>query len=76
MAYSIYVVTAENLPSNNAMVFTVPFVLYGVFRYQYLVHRKGAGDSPEEIFTQDIPLIMDILMWMVTVAVVLFVFRD
>jgi 4-hydroxybenzoate polyprenyltransferase len=76
MAYSIYVIEAENLPSNHAMVFTVPFVLYGIFRYQYLVHRKGAGDSPEEIFTQDIPLIMDILMWMVTVAVVLFVFRD
>ena len=76
MAYSIYVITAENLPSNNAMVFTVPFVLYGVFRYQYLVHRKGAGDSPDEIFTQDIPLIIDILMWMGAVAATLLVFRD
>ena len=76
MAYSLYVVTAENLPSNHAMVFSVPFVLYGVFRYQYLVHHKGAGDSPEDIFTQDIPLMIDILLWMVTVAVVLFVFRD
>ncbi len=76
MTYSIYVITAENLPSNNAMVFTGPFVLYGVFRYQYLVHRKGAGDSPDEIFTQDVPLMIDILAWMVTVAVVLFVFRD
>ncbi len=76
MAYSIYVITADNLPANDAMVFTVPFVLYGMFRYQYLVHRKGAGDSPDEIFTQDLPLIIDIVMWMVTVAVVLFVFRD
>lgn len=76
MAYALYAVTAENLPSNNAMVFTVPFVLYGLFRYQYLVHHKGAGEAPEEIFTRDVPLIIDVVLWMVTVAVVLFVFRD
>lgn len=76
MAYSLYVITAENLPSNHAMVFSVPFVLYGIFRYQYLVHQKGIGDSPEEIFLQDVPLIVDIVLWIVTVAFVLFVFRD
>ncbi len=76
MAYSLYVITAENLPSNHAMVFSVPFVLYGIFRYQYLVHHRGIGDSPEEIFLQDVPLILDILLWIVTVAVVLFVFRS
>jgi 4-hydroxybenzoate polyprenyltransferase len=76
MAYSIYVVTAENLPSNHAMVFSVPFVLYGVFRYQYLVHQKGLGDSPEEVFLQDAPLLIDIFLWVATVAGILLIFRD
>ncbi len=76
MAYSLYVIDAENLPSNHAMVFSVPFVLYGIFRYQYLVHQKGAGDSPEDILARDVPLLIDIVLWIVTVAVVLFVFRD
>jgi len=76
MAYSIYVITAENLPSNHAMVFSVPLVLYGIFRYQYLVHQKGVGDSPEEVFLQDAPLIIDIFLWIVTVAGILVLFRD
>ncbi len=76
MAYSIYVIEAENLPSNHAMVFTVPFVLDGLFRSQYWGHHQGAGDSPEEIFTRDIPLIIDVVLWMVAVAAILFVFRD
>ena len=37
---------AENLPENHAMMLTIPFVLYGVFRYLYLVYRKGEGGSP------------------------------
>ena len=76
MAYSLYAITAENLPSNDAMVFTVPFVLYGLFRYQYLVHHMAAGDAPEEVFTRDVPLIIDVVLWMVAVAAILIIFRD
>lgn len=76
MAYSLYVVTAENLPSNHAMVFSVPFVLYGIFRYQYLVYRRGIGDSPEDVVLQDVPLMIDVFLWIVSVAVILVLFRD
>src|SRR5262245_32768110 len=53
IAYSLYTFTAENLPQNHAMMATVPFVLYGIFRYMYLAHRRDEGGSPEEVILKD-----------------------
>ncbi|MBI3979320.1 MAG: decaprenyl-phosphate phosphoribosyltransferase [Chloroflexi bacterium] len=75
MAYSLYTFTAENLPKNHAMMATIPFVLYGVFRYLYLIHQKGQGGSPEDVLLRDKPLILDILLWVVAVAAILIVYR-
>jgi 4-hydroxybenzoate polyprenyltransferase len=75
VAYALYTVTAENLPENHAMLATVPFVLYGIFRYLYLVHHKDLGGSPEEIFLSDLPLIVDILLWAATSAAILIAYR-
>ncbi len=76
IAYGLYTFTAENLPSNNSMMLTIPFVLYGLLRYLYLVHQKKAGGSPEEVLLSDGPLIADILLWLATASTVLIVFRD
>ena len=76
IAYGLYTFTAENLPSNNAMMLTIPFVLYGLLRYLYLVHQRDEGGSPEEILLRDWPLIIDILLWLATAATVLAVYRD
>ncbi len=76
IAYGLYTFTAENLPENNAMMLTIPFVLYGLLRYLYLVHQRSEGGSPEEILLRDWPLIIDILLWLTTAATVLVVFRD
>mgnify|MGYP000361478017 CR=1 FL=1 len=46
IAYSLYTFSAENLPDNHAMMLTIPFVIYIVFRYQYLIHVKGEDGSP------------------------------
>ncbi|HEY8489468.1 MAG TPA: decaprenyl-phosphate phosphoribosyltransferase [Dehalococcoidia bacterium] len=75
VAYALYTVTAENLPDNHAMLATVPFVLYGIFRYLYLVHRRDLGGSPEEIVLSDLPLIAAILLWAATAAGILLVSR-
>ncbi|MBI4320233.1 MAG: decaprenyl-phosphate phosphoribosyltransferase [Chloroflexi bacterium] len=75
MAYSLYTFSAENLPKNHAMMLTIPFVLYGTFRYLYLIHLKNAGGNPEEILIKDKPLIMDISLWLATAVAVLYVFR-
>lgn len=76
IAYGLYTFTAENLPENNAMMLTIPFVLYGLLRYLYLVHQRHEGGSPEEVLLRDWPLIIDILLWLATAATVLVVFRD
>ncbi len=76
IAYGLYTFTAENLPENNAMMLTIPFVLYGLLRYLYLVHQRDAGGSPEDVLLSDWPLLLDILLWITTAAVVLAVYRE
>jgi 4-hydroxybenzoate polyprenyltransferase len=75
VSYALYTVTSENLPENDAMLLTVPFVVYGLFRYMFLVHRKGLGEAPEDILITDVPLIISIVLWLATAATVLVVFR-
>ncbi len=75
VAYILYTFTAENLPSNHAMMLTIPFVVYGLFRYLYLIHRKNLGEAPEEILLTDKPIILDILLWLATAAAVLVAFQ-
>jgi len=73
MAYALYTFNAENLPPNHAMMFTIPFVLYAVFRYLYLVYRKGEGGSPEEALFADRPLLVCILLWGATSVAILYI---
>ena len=75
IAYSLYTFTAAGLPENHAMMATVPFVLYGIFRYMYLVHRREEGGSPEEVILRDRPLLADVILWLLTSAAILIVFR-
>ncbi len=76
IAYGLYTFTAEGLPKNHSMMLTIPFVLYGIFRYLYLVHKKDQGGSPEEVLLRDVPLIICIVLWMATAAAVLIVNRE
>lgn len=76
LAYSLYTFTAENLPKNHAMMATIPFVLYGVFRYLYLVHVKNEGGSPEELLLRDRPLAGTIVLWGLAVGVILYLFGN
>ena len=75
MAYSLYTFSAPNLPPNHSMMLTIPFVLYGIFRYLYLIHVKNKGGSPEELLIEDMPLIIDILLWGIAVVAILYVFK-
>jgi 4-hydroxybenzoate polyprenyltransferase len=70
MAYGIYSVTAA---STSAMVLTFPFVLYGIFRYLYLMHKRGYGEQPETVVLRDRALGLAILGWGVTAAVISYV---
>jgi 4-hydroxybenzoate polyprenyltransferase len=72
MAYSLYSFSAPNLPQNHAMMLTVPFVLYGLFRYMYLVQVKNLGGEPTELVLKDRPLLLNVALWGLMVVVVLY----
>jgi len=74
IAYSLYTFSAPNLPANHAMMLTIPFVLYGLFRYLYLIHVRSEGGAPEELLLRDKPLLACVALWGLAVVVVLYVF--
>jgi 4-hydroxybenzoate polyprenyltransferase len=74
IAYSLYTFSAENLPANKSMMLTIPFVLYSIFRYLYLIHQKNLGGSPEEILLGDAPFVVSNLCWGATVLLILYLF--
>jgi 4-hydroxybenzoate polyprenyltransferase len=72
VAYSLYTFLAEGLPENHAMMLTIPFVLYGIFRYLYLIHVRGEGGAPEDILLRDRPLQIDLLLYGIMVYFALY----
>lgn len=72
-AYSFYTFSAPQLPPNHTMMLTIPFVVYCIFRYLYLVHVKGAGGAPDEILLTDRPLQIALLLWAIVAVAVLYV---
>jgi len=73
MAYSLYTFSALNLPSNHLMMLTIPFVVYGVFRYLYLIHVEDAGGAPEELILSDRPLLATLVLWGLLAVVILYI---
>ena len=71
MAYSLYTFSAQGLPPGHLMMLTIPYVLYGMLRYLYLVHMHQLGGSPEEILLRDRPILAVLLMWAITAAAIL-----
>ncbi|GAB4259869.1 decaprenyl-phosphate phosphoribosyltransferase [Thermincola ferriacetica] len=69
MAYSLYTFTSGH---SIYLMTTIPFVVYGIFRYQYLVHQKDMGGSPEVALLKDKPLLINVLLWVVTSALILY----
>lgn len=72
MAYSLYTFSAEGLPENHTMMLTIPFVLYGIFRYLYLIHLKGEGGAPDELVFVDRPLQVTVGLWAIAIVVILY----
>lgn len=78
MAYTLFTYSATTLPQKPypVMMITVPFVVYAIFRYLYLIHHRNGGDSPEELVLKDPPLAISIMLYGLTVLVLLAAFRQ
>jgi 4-hydroxybenzoate polyprenyltransferase len=72
VAYSLYTFSASNLPENHAMMLTIPFVVYGIFRYLQLIQVGHAAGSPDEVALKDRPLQVTMLLWMLTVIAIFY----
>jgi 4-hydroxybenzoate polyprenyltransferase len=72
VAYSLYTFSAPNVPANHTMMLTIPFVVYTIFRYLYLIHIEEKGGEPEEILLSDRPFQIAMGLWALTVLVVFY----
>ena len=72
IAYALYTFSAEGLPLNHLMMLTIPFVMYALFRYLYLIHVKGLGGAPEDILLGDLPFLATCLLWGASVIAILY----
>jgi 4-hydroxybenzoate polyprenyltransferase len=76
VAYAFYTLSpeVEGKLGTKYMDLTIPFVLYGVFRYLYLIHQKEGGGSPTKMLLGDAPLLVNIILWFFAVILIIYVF--
>ncbi len=74
VAYGLYTVAQDTIEhvGSDKLKLTIPFVIYGIFRYLFLIHRRGAGGSPERVLLSDPPLMIDLLLYVAVAAAVLY----
>ncbi|MBE7536191.1 MAG: decaprenyl-phosphate phosphoribosyltransferase [Anaerolineales bacterium] len=72
VTYALYTFFAENLPANHSMMLTIPFVVYGIFRYLQLIQTGHAAGAPDEVALKDRPLQITVTLWMLTVLVIFY----
>lgn len=75
ISYCLYTIsdeTVEKFGTQN-LIATIPFVLYGIFRYLYLVHKKKEGGSPEALIIRDKPLLFAVFLWIVTAMLIIYI---
>ena len=74
VAYSLYTFLSEGLPENHVMMLTIPFVIYAIFRYLYLIHVHNEGGEPEAILLGDRPLQITLALYAIVVFVAIYIF--
>jgi 4-hydroxybenzoate polyprenyltransferase len=75
MTYALYTFSAENLPRSHSMMLTIPVVMYGLFRYLFLVREGDIGGAPEELLFRDRPLLISVAVWAVLSVMLLYLGR-
>jgi 4-hydroxybenzoate polyprenyltransferase len=73
VVYALYTFFAPNVPANHTMMLTIPFVIYGIFRYLYLIQVTHAAGAPEEVLLSDRPLQLTMVLWGLAVLAVFYI---
>ena len=74
MSYALYTIAGETVArfGTKNLIFTIPFVIYGIYRYLYLIHQKQMGGNPTSALLTDVPLFLNGLLWLGTVIFVIY----
>lgn len=74
LSYALYTVSEKAVQAfhSELLIYTTPFVIYGIFRYLYLLHKKNLGESPTQIVTRDIPIIINSIFWLISCALIIY----
>jgi 4-hydroxybenzoate polyprenyltransferase len=75
MAYALYTIDSPNAVTSRWLKGTIPFVIFGIFRYFYLIYEKGLGGSPEDVLLTDRPLQIDLALWAGAIIAILYLPR-
>lgn len=77
VTYCLYTVDERTLQvvGTGNLVYTVPLVIYGIFRYLYLMHQRKLGDHPDQLLLTDRPLLLTVLLYVIAVGVILYMVR-
>lgn len=70
MSYALYAAASPAAGKHRYLMATIPFVIYGIFRYLYLMHRHSLGESPDAVLLEDRPMLINIVLWGVTTALI------
>lgn len=69
ISYCLYTFSSVQ---SKTMMLTIPFVLYGIFRYQYLMEKENIGGKPEDVFTKDLPFLINIILWIASILLIIY----
>jgi hypothetical protein len=74
LAYAFYTIHPETVQKfgTDRLLWTVPFPLYGIFRYLYLVHQRDGGGSPSDTLLEDRPILACVALWGLAVILILY----
>jgi ABC-type phosphate transport system permease subunit len=73
LSYMLWTIEENNIQKYGIeLLATFPFVLYGMFRYLYLVHKRNQGGDPTELIYKDYPLLINLILWLIAIIFIMF----
>jgi len=78
MSYCLYTISERTVAElgSTRLMYTIPFVIYGLFRYVYLIHRHGHGGAPDKTLLRDRPLLLTVVLYVITAGAIIYLAPD